>query len=94
MGKRDKANVIYHSALPVIFGVKKYADALWEVVKERDIQVNLRSNLIEVKPDSKEAIFQNLDKPEELKVRYSFLGRHSLMAGLRRLISFLERKRH
>ena len=72
MGKRDKANVIYHSALPVIFGVKKYADALWEVVKERDIQVNLRSNLIEVKPDSKEAIFQNLDKPEELTVRYSF----------------------
>ena len=72
MGKRDKANVIYHSALPVIFGVKKYADALWEVVKERDIQVNLRSNLIEVKPDSKEAIFQNLDKPEELTVKYSF----------------------
>ena len=71
MGKRDKANVIYHSALPVIFGVKKYADALWEVVKERDIQVNLRSNLIEVKPDSKEAIFQNLDKPEELTVKYS-----------------------
>ena len=74
MGKRDKANVIYHSALPVIFGVKKYADALWEVVKERDIQVNLRSNLIEVKPDSKEAIFQNLDKPEELTVRYSFFA--------------------
>ena len=72
MGKRDKANVIYHSSLPVIFVVKKYADALWEVVKERDIQVNLRSNLIEVKPDSKEAIFQNLDKPEELTVRISY----------------------
>ena len=42
-----------------VFGDKKYSDALWEVVKERDIQVNLRSNLIEVKPESKEAIFQN-----------------------------------
>ena len=69
MGKRDKANVIYHSSLAVLFGVKKYADSLWEVVKEKNIDVNLRSNLIEVKPDSKEAVFQNLDKPEETIVR-------------------------
>ena len=54
-----------NSSLAVLFGVKKYADALWEVVKEKEINVNLRSNLIEIKPDSKEAIFQNLDKPEE-----------------------------
>ncbi|XP_069946797.1 sulfide:quinone oxidoreductase, mitochondrial isoform X2 [Cherax quadricarinatus] len=67
-GKRDKANIIYNTSLPVIFGVKKYADALWEVVKERNIKVNLRQNLIEVKPDSKEAVFQNLDKPEELTI--------------------------
>jgi len=69
MGKRDKANVIYHSSLAVLFGVKKYADSLWEVVKEKNIDVNLRSNLIEVKPDSKEAVFQNLDKPEETITR-------------------------
>jgi len=68
MGKRDKAKVVYHSSLAVLFGVKKYADALWEVVKERNIDVNLRSNLVEVKPDSREAIFQNLDKPEEFTV--------------------------
>lgn len=30
-GKRDQANIIYFTSLPVIFGVKKYADALWEV---------------------------------------------------------------
>jgi hypothetical protein len=68
MGKRDNAKILYHTSLPVLFGVKKYADALWEVVKERDIEVNLRSNLIEVKPDTREAIFQNLDKPEETQV--------------------------
>ena len=73
MGKRDKANVIYHSSLAVLFGVKKYADSLWEVVKEKNIDVNLRSNLIEVKPDSKEAVFQNLDKPEETIVRTIFI---------------------
>lgn len=57
------ANIIYNTALPVIFGVKHYADALWELVKERDIKVNLRTNLIEVFPDKKQAIFQNLDSP-------------------------------
>ena len=34
--------MVYYTALPVIFGVKKYADALWKVVKERGIHVNLR----------------------------------------------------
>ena len=77
MGKRDKAHVMYHSSLAVLFGVKKYADSLWEVVKEKNIDVNLRSNLIQVKPDSKEAVFQNLDKPEETIVRFFFPGRHS-----------------
>ncbi|KAK9883996.1 hypothetical protein WA026_004931 [Henosepilachna vigintioctopunctata] len=74
-GKRDKANIIYNSSLPVIFGVKKYADALWKVVEGRNIEVNLRTNLIEVKPDKKEAIFENLDKPGEKKV-YEFSMLH------------------
>ena len=46
--KRSQANISYHTSLGVLFGVKKYADALWELVKERDININLRSNLVEV----------------------------------------------
>ncbi|XP_076030024.1 sulfide quinone oxidoreductase [Oratosquilla oratoria] len=64
-GKRSNANIIYNTSLPVLFGIKKYADALWKVVEERNINVNLRRNLIEVKPDTREAVFQNLDEPEE-----------------------------
>lgn len=67
-GKRAKANVIYNTSLPVLFGIKKYADTLWDIVKTRDLQVNLRHNLIEVRPDKREAVFENLDKPEETKV--------------------------
>ncbi|XP_044259033.1 sulfide:quinone oxidoreductase, mitochondrial, partial [Tribolium madens] len=74
VGKRDKANIMYNTSLPVIFGVKKYADALWKVCEERNINVNLRTNLIEVRPDKREAVFQNLDKPEELTTyQYSML---------------------
>lgn len=67
-GKRAKANVIYNTSLPVLFGIKKYADALWDIVKHRDLQVNLRQNLIEVRADKQEAVFENLDKPGETKV--------------------------
>ena len=34
-GVRDKVNVIYHTTLPVIFGVKKYAASLMKVVEEK-----------------------------------------------------------
>lgn len=67
-GKRAKANIIYNTSLPVLFGIKKYADALWDIVKQRDLQVNLRQNLIEVRADKREAVFENLDKPGETKV--------------------------
>ncbi|XP_044744451.1 sulfide:quinone oxidoreductase, mitochondrial [Coccinella septempunctata] len=73
-GIRHKAKLIYNTSLPVIFGVKKYADALWKVVNGRDIEVNLRTNLVEVKPDRNEAIFENLDKPGEMQtLTYSML---------------------
>uniref|UniRef100_A0A3B4Z3T3 Sulfide:quinone oxidoreductase, mitochondrial n=1 Tax=Stegastes partitus TaxID=144197 RepID=A0A3B4Z3T3_9TELE len=87
-GKRAKANVIYNTSLPVLFGIKKYADSLWEVVKRRDLQVNLRHNLIEVRADKQEAVFENLDKPGETKVfEYEMLhvtppmGPHSVVKG-------------
>lgn len=67
-GKRSKANVIYNTSLPVLFGIKKYADSLWEIVKRRDLQVNLRQNLIEVRADKQEAVFENLDRPGETTV--------------------------
>ncbi|NXC52136.1 SQOR protein, partial [Aleadryas rufinucha] len=62
-GKRSKANIMFNTALGVIFGVKKYADALLEVIKERNLAVNYKCNLIEVRADKQEAVFENLDKP-------------------------------
>ncbi|EDW68673.1 sulfide:quinone oxidoreductase, mitochondrial [Drosophila virilis] len=74
MGKRDKINVIYNTALPVLFGVKHYADALWPIVKKRNITVNTRRNLIEVKPGQDIAVFENLDNPaERFEEKYSML---------------------
>lgn len=51
--------------MPVIFGAKYFADALWKVVQKRGITVNLKSNLIEVIPDKNQAIFQSIDDPND-----------------------------
>uniref|UniRef100_A0A8D0L849 Sulfide:quinone oxidoreductase, mitochondrial n=1 Tax=Sphenodon punctatus TaxID=8508 RepID=A0A8D0L849_SPHPU len=67
-GKRAKANIIFNTSLGVIFGVQKYADALLEIIKSRNITVNYKYNLIEVRADKQEAVFENLDKPGETKV--------------------------
>lgn len=65
MAKRNDISISYNTALPVLFGVKHYADALWPIMKKRNITVNLRRNLVEVKPEQNIAVFENLDKPEE-----------------------------
>lgn len=48
---------MYNTALGVIFGVKKYAEVLEQICKKRDISVNFRHTLVEVKPAEKEAVF-------------------------------------
>lgn len=71
---RKDVEVIYHTSLPIIFGVKKYADALWKVCKERDINVKTRSNLVKIDVDKREATFENLDVPGETStMKYSLL---------------------
>ncbi|NWR16315.1 SQOR protein, partial [Emberiza fucata] len=67
-GKRSKANIMFNTSLGVIFAVKKYADALLEIIKDKNIVVNYKRNLIEVRADKQEAVFENLDKPGETEV--------------------------
>ncbi|CRK92869.1 CLUMA_CG006281, isoform A [Clunio marinus] len=71
--KRKNATVIYNTSLPVIFGVKHYADALWKVVEKRGINVNLRTNLVEVLPGGRSAVFENLDTQEKTTIDFNLL---------------------
>lgn len=70
--KRAGANIMYNTSLPVIFGVKHYADALWKVVEDRKINVNLKTNLVEVLPGGRQAVFENLDTNQKTTVDVSF----------------------
>ncbi|KAK3774589.1 hypothetical protein RRG08_035019 [Elysia crispata] len=73
-GVRENSNVIFNTAMGVIFGVKKYADALQKVIQSRSIQVNYKHNLVAVYHKKKTAIFAKLDKDNELvPFEYDFL---------------------
>ncbi|XP_065839419.1 sulfide:quinone oxidoreductase, mitochondrial-like isoform X3 [Oscarella lobularis] len=72
-GMRGNVNISYYSSLPVIFGAKKYAATLNQVAKCKDVNLNFRHNLVEVKGKSKEAIFENLDTQEKKTVKYDFM---------------------
>ncbi len=57
-GKLDKADVQFFSAGGVIFGVTKFARTLKKVVKRYGITTNFQNELIEVRGESKEAVFR------------------------------------
>lgn len=74
LGKRDKANIIFNTALPTIFSAPKYAAALRAVAQSKNISVNYGHNLVEVRPQSKEAIFEKLsDGNETVVLKYEML---------------------
>ncbi|KAI5652097.1 sulfide:quinone oxidoreductase, mitochondrial [Phthorimaea operculella] len=71
-GIRENANITYNTHLPVIFGVKKYADALLKVVERKDINVNYKHVLKSVDHHNKEATFKVGDG-EEVNFNYDML---------------------
>ena len=66
---------MFNTSLEKIFGVKKYADSLTQIVKKRDIELNFKRNLIEIRPETKEAIFEILgDSKTEKKLETYEVG--------------------
>jgi sulfide:quinone oxidoreductase len=72
-GIREQSNVIYASATAGIFGVPKYAQALNKIVAERNIETHFSKNLVEVKPESREAVFHDVNGAEELVLKYDMM---------------------
>lgn len=72
-GVRDRARVLFASAQSCIFAVKKYADALDTVIARKSIDTLYQHNLIEVRPQRKEAVFQHLDTNREVVLSYDLL---------------------
>lgn len=72
-GVRNHIDVKFMSGTGGIFAVKKYADTLYRVIDRKEIDANFRQELVELKPESKEAIFENLDSGEKTTHRYDMI---------------------
>lgn len=72
-GVRDKATIIYASALPDIFAVEPYKSTLERVLARKQIDCRFRHELLEIHPESQEADFRNLDTQEKVTIRYDLL---------------------
>ena len=66
-GKRKDAQIVFNTSLGVLFGVKKYADALWKVVEQRGIDVNLGHQLVEVR-------FRSSQTPSSARQKSTTIG--------------------
>lgn len=72
-GVRDKARVIFASPGERIFSIEKYRIALEKVVERKHIETMFRHNLMEIRPESREAVFEKADVDEEVVVKYDML---------------------
>lgn len=62
-GIRHKSTVHFYNNGPSIFGVPIFAKALEKVVQSRQIETHFLMKLVEVKPESKIAIFERVAAP-------------------------------
>ena len=72
-GVRDKSQVIFTSAQGLLFSVEKYRKTLEKVVARKQIDVRLKHNLVEIKPDQKEAIFEHVDTHDRVTIPFDMI---------------------
>lgn len=72
-GVREQSEVVYAAAGPQIFGVPKYRDALEAVIEDRKIETMFRHDLVALRPDAKQAVFEQLDTHEQVVVDYDMI---------------------
>ncbi|MCY7484104.1 FAD/NAD(P)-binding oxidoreductase [Paenibacillus alvei] len=73
MGVRGKTNIIFASGNASIFAVPKYAAALDRVVERKGITTKYKINLIEIRADKREAVFEHVDTKEQETMKYDML---------------------
>lgn len=72
-GVREKSQVIFASAQGSLFAVEKYRQTLERVAERKAIDLRFKHNLVELKPDQKEAIFEHLDTHERITMAFDMI---------------------
>ncbi len=72
-GRRDQCRVVFAAATPRIFAVDKYAKSLEKAIKRKGIETHFKHDLIELRPEAKQAIFQVLETSEQVTMEYDMI---------------------
>jgi sulfide:quinone oxidoreductase len=72
-GVREKSHVVFASGQASLFAVERYRKTLEKVAKRKAIDVRFRHNLVEVKPQVKEAVFEHLDTGERITIPFDMI---------------------
>lgn len=74
-GILNKADIHYYSGGAVIFGVKKYAETLNKVIQRYGIKTHYKHNLVEIRANKKEAVFETEQDGNKIQVveNYEFI---------------------
>lgn len=72
-GVRDQIEVIFTLAGPRLFAVDRYREVLEKVAERKGVQPRFRHNLVEIRSDSKEAVYRHMDTDEEIVIKYDMI---------------------
>lgn len=72
-GVRDKSRVLFCNGKGTIFSSPHYAEALLRIIQQRGIEVQYQTNLVELRPASREAVFRRTDTNTESVIRYDMI---------------------
>jgi sulfide:quinone oxidoreductase len=70
---RDKAEITFVSGTPSIFAVKEYAQTLNQVIKRKGIKTRYKHDRVEIRPESREAVFRSLADGSEVVMHYDMM---------------------
>lgn len=72
-GIRDRCEVIFCNGKASIFSSPYYAAALLDIVEKRGMEVRYKTNLVELRAASREAVFRDIDGGVETPLRYDMI---------------------
>ncbi len=70
---RGKSKILFFSAAPGIFPVKRYARTLNEVLKRKAVETHFQHHLVAIDPDKKEATFEHISTGDRQTHAFDFL---------------------
>ena len=72
-GVRSNIKVVFVSGTGGIFAVKKYADSLYKVIERKGIETHFATELVEIRGDAKEAVFEPVGGGEQTVMKYDMI---------------------